>query len=99
MIDPRSPDYTNTPADARRAQPSFVPADPNIGPAVSIVTPFYRPGAAAFCETVRSVMRQSLQQWEWILINDASPDAEARVALDELAASDPRIRGCAYFCA
>jgi glycosyltransferase involved in cell wall biosynthesis/Tfp pilus assembly protein PilF len=58
---------------------------------VSIVTPFFQ-GGAVFYETAESVFRQSLQQWEWLIINDGSTEAESLRILDEYRHKDPRIR-------
>ena len=91
MIDLESPDYTNTPASDRRPVYGYAPADPAAPPAVTIVTPFYNTGAI-FHETARSVLRQSFQQWEWLIVNDGSTDPEALAILDSYRNTDPRIR-------
>ncbi|RPJ58851.1 MAG: glycosyltransferase, partial [Acidobacteria bacterium] len=57
----------------------------------TIVTPFFNPGPA-FHETARSVFQQSLQQWEWIIVNDGSTDVESLSILDSYRKNDPRIR-------
>jgi glycosyltransferase involved in cell wall biosynthesis len=43
---------------------------------LSIITPFYNTGDV-FHETARSVFVQSMQAWEWIVVNDGSTDAHA----------------------
>ena len=92
MIDPNNPDYANTPASAQRPVYGYRPADPTAPPAATIVTPFYNTGAI-FYETARSILRQSFQQWEWLIINDASTQPEALAILDEYRyMNDPRIR-------
>ncbi len=91
MIDPRAPDYKNTPVSPQRPRFSYAPADPAARPVVSIVTPYYNTGAV-FHETARSILGQSLQQWEWIIVNDASTDSEALAVLAEYRGRDPRIR-------
>jgi GT2 family glycosyltransferase len=55
------------------------------------VTPFYDAGAE-FVETADSVLRQSLQSFEWILVDDASSDPRALALLDAVAARDARVR-------
>ncbi|HEU4329332.1 MAG TPA: glycosyltransferase [Roseiflexaceae bacterium] len=60
-------------------------------PAVSIITPYYNTGAL-FEETVAAVRAQTLQQWEWLIVNDGSTDAEALRVLETLRGTDPRIR-------
>ena len=92
MIDPNSPDYTNTPASDRRPVYGYAPADTTAPPVATIVTPFYNTGAI-FHETARSILRQSLQQWEWLIVNDGSTRPEALAVLDEYRhLADSRIR-------
>ncbi len=91
MIDPKNPDYANTPASDQRPVYDYGPADPTVPPAATIVTPFYNTGAI-FHETARSIMRQSFQQWEWLIINDGSTQADALALLDEYRNRDTRIR-------
>ncbi|MFQ3633759.1 glycosyltransferase [Roseiflexus sp.] len=70
----------------------YAPCDPTAAPAVSVITPYYNTGPI-FLDTVRSVLRQSLQQWEWVIVNDGSDEVEALRVLALLrAAPDPRIR-------
>ena len=91
MIDPRQPDFSNTPADPQRPAFEYVLADPGAPPGVTILTPFYNTGAV-FHETARSVFRQSFQQWEWLIVDDASTDPEARAVLATYEHCDPRVR-------
>ena len=91
MIDPANPDYANTPVAVQRPDYAYHPVDTSVAPSVSIVTPFYNTGAV-FRETAACVFQQSLQQWEWIIVNDGSTDAEALALLQEYRARDPRIR-------
>jgi glycosyltransferase involved in cell wall biosynthesis len=91
MIDPAQPDYSNTPASPRRAPRPYAPADPAAPPALTIVTPYFNTGSV-FEETARSVQRQSLQQWEWLIVNDGSTDPQALAQLERYRASDPRVR-------
>ena len=91
MIDPNNPDYTNTPASDQRPAYGYAPADPAAPPAATIVTPFYNTGTV-FHETARSVMRQSFQQWEWLIINDGSTQADSLALLNEYRDRDARIR-------
>jgi glycosyltransferase involved in cell wall biosynthesis len=85
-------DFQNTPAGERRGTWPYARAasgDSRI--MVSIVTPFFNPGAV-FSETVLTVRRQSLQSWEWIVVDDGSTDAASAAALAGAAAHEPRIR-------
>ena len=91
MIDPDRPDYDNTPASDRRPAFDYELADAPCAPCVSIVTPFYNTGAV-FHETARTVLRQSLQCWEWIIVNDASTDPVSLEILGQYRRGDARIR-------
>jgi glycosyltransferase involved in cell wall biosynthesis len=55
------------------------------------VTPFFNAGLL-FHETAESVFRQSLQQWEWIIVDDCSDSAESTEILRLYAGKDPRVR-------
>ncbi len=93
MLDPRSPDFTNTPADPRRPRFGYAPGSTlaaQVPGPITVVTPFFNPGAV-FLETARSVLGQSLQRFEWIIVNDASTDAASLAALAQVR-SDPRVR-------
>jgi len=91
MINPRNPDYQNTPICSRRPDFHYKLAVPDSEPFVSVITPFYNTGSI-FEETARSVLRQSFQQWEWIIINDGSTEAESLQILETYRSLDPRIR-------
>ena len=54
----------------------------------SIITPTYAPPTALFAACVRSVMGQTFGDWEWILVDDASPDTGFLVHVPD----DPRVR-------
>ena len=82
MINPRKPDYQDTPASTLRPQFQHRPADPSAPPVVTIVTPFFNANAL-FYETAESVFRQTLQQWEWLIVNDGSTEPEALRILEE----------------
>lgn len=57
---------------------------------VSIVSPVYK--AEAFIEkTIRSVMNQTYPHWEYILVDDCSPDNSAAI-IQELMKEDDRIK-------
>src|SRR6266852_2104918 len=91
MIDPASSDYTNTPASPHRPRFGYATDDASALPCVAIVTPFYNTGPV-FHETAASVLQQSLQQWEWLIVNDGSTDPESLALLEEYRHRDPRIR-------
>lgn len=56
---------------------------------VGIVIPAYR-AEAFIADTVRSLLSQTCQQWECVVVVDGSPDASAELARST-AAGDPRI--------
>jgi GT2 family glycosyltransferase len=59
---------------------------------ISIVTPVYNPPLDVFAETCQSVVAQTFDDWEWILVDDKSPDPAVRTALQRLSKTDSRIR-------
>jgi O-antigen biosynthesis protein len=62
------------------------------GPRFSIITAVYNPPLDAFGDTARSVLAQTHDDWEWVLVDDRSPNAEVRAELARLAARDSRVR-------
>src|SRR5438128_1914443 len=91
MIHPSQPDFRNTPASALRPKFDYAPLDSSAKPVLSIITPFFDAGGV-FRETAGSIFAQSLQQWEWIIVNDGSSNPEALALLDEYRGKDSRIR-------
>ncbi|MEO3938364.1 glycosyltransferase [Dermatophilaceae bacterium Soc4.6] len=61
-------------------------------PLFSIVTPVYNPDVAVLRDTITSVLDQTFVDWEWVLVDDASPDPAVRAELRRAAAEDTRIR-------
>ncbi|MBI5584168.1 MAG: glycosyltransferase family 2 protein [Deltaproteobacteria bacterium] len=59
-------------------------------PLVSIVTPFYNT-AEYLAECIESVLAQTYQNWEYLLVNNCSTDGSWEIA-QSYAARDPRIR-------
>jgi glycosyltransferase involved in cell wall biosynthesis len=86
-----NPDYSNTPASRLRPHYSYAPENFSASPIVSLITPFFNAGPV-FHETAVSVFRQSLQQWEWIIVDDCSDNSDSASILDAYASRDPRIR-------
>lgn len=62
-----------------------------IVPKVSIITPFYNSGAH-FEQTYRCMINQTMELFEWIVVNDGSPKKEDVEQLEQLAETDSRIR-------
>uniref|UniRef100_UPI00313EDE45 glycosyltransferase family 2 protein n=1 Tax=Bacillus sp. OTU2372 TaxID=3043858 RepID=UPI00313EDE45 len=59
-------------------------------PLVSIITPVYK-AEKFIAETIKSVQKQTFENWEMILINDVSPDNSVEI-INEFAEVDSRIR-------
>ncbi|MHB1304226.1 MAG: glycosyltransferase family 2 protein [Acidiphilium sp.] len=59
---------------------------------VSVLCPVFRPDAGEFLAAVDSVRAQSYENWELILVDDASHDDRLTDAMEKLAAADQRIR-------
>jgi glycosyltransferase involved in cell wall biosynthesis len=59
-------------------------------PLVSVVTPIYNT-AAYLAECIESVLRQTYQNWEYVLLDNCSTDGSDRIAA-EYAARDRRVR-------
>lgn len=91
MINTFNPDYSNTPVCSLRPKINYKPEDIHVKPVVSIISAFYNTDIV-FHETAQSVFQQSLQQWEWIIINDGSTDEESLRILNGYRNIDPRVR-------
>lgn len=61
-------------------------------PLFTIVTPVHDIPPEVLQETADSVLAQRHDSWEWILVDDTSPDPRVVPALEGHAARDPRIR-------
>ena len=91
MINYLDPNFRSTPArrnlprDYRRLDGASCQVD------ISIITPCYNTGEI-FRDTFVSVQAQSFQNWEWIIVDDGSPDAEAMERLAAIVSGDERIR-------
>ena len=92
MIDPERPDYSNSPVASTRPTFDYRLASSSSGaPVVSVLTPFFNTDQV-FLETAESLLRQSFQEFEWIIVDDGSTDESALTRLRALAARDGRIR-------
>jgi glycosyltransferase involved in cell wall biosynthesis len=91
MIDYSSPDFADLPG--RRVIPRNYArsAKPCGHIDVSIVTPYCN-SEAFFAETFASVQAQSLQNWEWLIVDDGSTEQESVNCLADFAAKDERIK-------
>lgn len=61
-------------------------------PLFSIVTPVFNPPLEAFHECIESVLRQSFEDWEWCIVDDAADQSRLGGLLDDLVKRDARIR-------
>ena len=61
------------------------------GPKISIIVPLYNTPAKFFDEMLRSVTRQTYQNWELIVVDDQSRDRSVEIA-QSYAAKDARIK-------
>ncbi len=91
MIDPSNPDFNFTPVSSDRPSFGYLAKSSSVQPCVTLVTPFYNTGEI-FHETARSVLGQSLQEWAWLIVNDASDDPQSLAILAEYRSKDARIR-------
>ena len=92
MIDPCSPRYECTPISPHRPPGFYQQACETVAPpAVSIVTPVFNTGAV-FEETIACIRGQSLQNCEWIIVDDGSTDPEFLCRLATLEKEDQRVR-------
>ena len=60
-------------------------------PLVSVITPYFNTDAI-FLETVTALKSQSLQNWEWIVVDDGSTDVSSVNRLKRIANEDDRIK-------
>ena len=65
--------------------------DNNQKPIISIITPYYN-SQKYIEETANSILNQTFPYWEWVIIDDGSPDEEAKQKLKEIEKMDNRIR-------
>lgn len=61
-------------------------------PLFSIVTPVYATPLDVLADTIGSVLAQHHLDWEWILVDDCSPDPQVRELIREHAVRDRRLR-------
>lgn len=83
--------FKSTPVSSLRPFYSYKPIFDQKKPTVTIITPYYNTGSI-FRETAQSILQQSFQNWEWLIINDSSTNPEALQVLDEYRTCNPRIR-------
>ena len=52
-------------------------------PIISVITPYYN-GQKYITETANCILNQTFPFWEWVIIDDGSPDKEALEKLKEI---------------
>lgn len=65
-------------------------------PLVTVVTPVYN-GEKYLAECIESVLAQTCQDWEYIIVNNCSTDRSLKIA-EDYARRDPRIKVCTNTC-
>jgi glycosyltransferase involved in cell wall biosynthesis len=95
MLDPKKPNLGGVPTAPWRPRCDAAPDDPEATPAVSIVTALTAV-APSILDTAESVLAQTLQAFEWIVVDDRIEDPDGREILDLLARRDPRIRALSH---
>lgn len=91
MISPDNPDFSNTPVTSERSTFPYFSLCGSSPPTVSIITPFFNTDDV-FLETATSVLGQSFQNFEWIIVDDGSTDTAALARLQTEQAHDTRIK-------
>lgn len=91
MINERKPDFNNSPKDNNRGSAVYERFSDIENPLISIITPFYNTGEL-FIETANSIFGQSLQQFEWLIINDGSIDQNSISILKQYENVDNRVK-------
>jgi glycosyltransferase involved in cell wall biosynthesis len=61
-------------------------------PEVSVVMPVYDPPLAMLDHAIQSILSQTLRDFEFLILDDGSPNPKTRLHLDLWAARDPRLR-------
>ena len=91
MIDYLSPDFKDLPG--LRAVPRMYKRSNTLCTHidVSIITPYYNTGSL-FYETFVSLQAQSIQNWEWVIVDDGSTDRKSVNQLIDVSAKDERIK-------
>lgn len=58
---------------------------------ISYFTPIYNTGSKLW-RTYRSLLEQTYQDWEWVMVNDSSDGGKTLKIAEEIAKRDPRVR-------
>ncbi len=88
---PLTREFTCPPGHPSRPIFDYHPTSIQTEPVVSIITAYYN-APPVFVETEAAVFGQSLQQWEWVIVDDNSTDELSLEMLTRVQARDPRVR-------
>jgi len=91
LIDPSNPNYRNKPGSSQRPNFDYILSEDDFIPYVSIITPFYNTDEV-FYDTAKSVLNQSFQQFEWLIINDGTVNQSSIEILHKFRDKDRRIK-------
>lgn len=91
MFDPAEPDYVSTPGAPQPGRIDYRREDDAAPVEVSVVTPFLDTAPELFAQTRVSLLAQSFQAFEWLIVDDGSRDPAALAALAGLE-EDDRVR-------
>ncbi|HWA80861.1 MAG TPA: glycosyltransferase family 2 protein [Acetobacteraceae bacterium] len=72
--------------------PPKLATDSSSAPLVSIICPVYRPRLADFAAAVESVVAQTYQNWELVIVDDASNSTDLTKCIKNFSIKDHRIR-------
>ncbi len=86
-----APEFTWYPGAPGRPRNFYALAEGSEEVVVSIITPTHNPGPV-FEETIAAVQGQSLQSWEWVVVDNASSEPEALERLAALVERESRVR-------
>lgn len=60
-------------------------------PLVSVFTPIHRTGKRIIHRTYNSLLNQTYDRWEWVIVDDSDDNGETLKILKEIASAEPRI--------
>ncbi|MEM9026535.1 MAG: glycosyltransferase [Verrucomicrobiota bacterium] len=83
--------HTLSDVHLRQIDSALIPESAEPNQAFTILTPVYEPDIGFLNAAAESVLSQSYEEWEWILIDDGNT-LEISTILSNLANRDPRIR-------
>ena len=82
-------------ADALHARVMATRSPTRPTPLISVVCPIYKPQLNEFCAAVKSIIAQTYEKWELILVDDGSDEAELTDCINAFTKTDARIKSIA----